>query len=52
MLEMGVGVMFLRFGDDFEGFRVKRAAVAAAGGVAVRREVSERVRKGYGGELG
>jgi hypothetical protein len=34
------------------GILVQRAAPAAAGGVAVRREVSERVRKGYGGELG
>ena len=49
---MGVVVMFLRFGDDFEGFLVQRAAVAAAGGLAVRRKVSESVRKGYGGEFG
>ena len=44
--------MFLRFGDDFEGFPVQRAAVAAAGGVSVMREVSESLRKGYGGEFG
>ena len=49
---MGVGVMFLRFGDVLEVFPMQWAAVAAAGGVAVRRDVNESARKGYGGEFG